>query len=286
MGLQGFAEWCASHMTPHPSIAPWPLRTWRGVTSSLATPLIPVGGFWVGRQWRSGASERLREGLAIVLSGIEAIGPLSWNICKGLEDGGFRGAIVNWEWTTGLWPLFLYHLRGKKRNRRCANQLASFILAYEAEFPGPPIYLVGHSGGGAMIATILEALPEREIVTAAVMLGPALSHDFDLAPALARVKTQLWNYWSYGDFVLCAAGTLACGCSDGKHTLSAGFRGFSMPRDPVKRELYERKLRQVRWSPRFAKQFHFGGHFGLANRVFVAETIAPILNTLTTDGHG
>lgn len=273
-------------MTPHPPTAPWPLRAWRGVTSSLATPMIPLGGFWVGRRWRSGASDRLQNGLAIVLSGIEGVGPLSWNICKGLEDGGFRGAIVNWEWTTGLWPLFLYHLRARKRNRGYAAKLAAMALAYEAEYPGRPLYLIGHSGGGAMVASTLSVLPERDIVTSAVMLGPALSNCYDLAPALAAVKMHLWNHWSYGDFVLCAAGTLACGCSDGKHTLSAGFRGFSMPRDPVKRELYERKLRQVRWSPRFAKQFHFGGHFGLANRVFVAETIAPILHTLTTDTHG
>lgn len=260
-------------------IAPWPLRTWRGVTSSLATPLLPLGGFWVGKKWRRGDRHRLDQGLAIVLSGIEGIGPLSWNICKGLEDGGFRGAIVNWEWTTGLWPLFLYHLRAHRRNRAYAARLAAFILSYDNEYSGRPIYIVGHSGGGAMTAATLAVLPEREIVTAAVVLGPALSHHFDLSPSLIPVKTYLWNHWSYGDLFLCGAGTLVCGCSDGKHTLSAGFRGFSAPNEPAKRELYDKKLRQVRWSPRYAKQFHFGGHFGLANRVFVAETIAPLLNT-------
>lgn len=272
-------------MSASPSLAGWPLRTWRGVTSSFATPLLPIGGFWIGKERRQGTPARLEKGIAIVLSGIEGAGPLSWNICKGLEDGGFQGAIVNWEWTTGLWPLFLYHLRSFERNVHTAIRLAGYILKYERDYPGRPIYLVGHSGGGAMIALTLGVLPPREIVNAAVMLGPALSHDFDLAPALGRVKDSVWNFWSYGDFVLCAAGTLICGCVDGKHTLSAAFRGFSMPFDSARREIYERKLRQVRWSTRFAKQFHLGGHFGLANRVFVAETIAPILHTLTTDGH-
>ncbi len=264
-----------SHITS--STTPWPLRTWRGVTSSFAAPLMGVGGWWISRQRRCGLPERLSQGLVIVLSGIEGCGPLSWNVCKGIEDGGFSGAVVNWEWTTGLWPLFLYHLRGKRRNLRAANKLASFILQYEREYPGRPIYIIGHSGGGAMIAMTLETLPAREIVSAAIMLGPALSHRYDLAPALRRVRNGLWNHWSYGDAFLCAAGTLTCGCVDGKHTLSAGFRGFSPPSDAEKQKLYEAKLKQVCYSPRFAKQFHLGGHFGLANRVFVAETVCPVL---------
>lgn len=261
-----------------PVVAPWPLRTWRGVTSSFAAPLMGVGGWWISRSRRRGLPQQLVKGLVIVLSGIEGSGPLSWNICKGIEDSGFSGANVNWEWTTGYWPLFLYHLRGSRRNRRAANKLAEFILQYEHEYPNRPIYIIGHSGGGAMIALTLEALPEREIVRDAVMLGPALSHSYDLTAALKRVCHSLWNHWSYGDAFLCAAGTLACGCVDGRHTLSAGFRGFSTPADPAKRELYNQKLRQLCWSPKFAKQFHLGGHFGLANRVFVAETIAPLLN--------
>jgi pimeloyl-ACP methyl ester carboxylesterase len=263
---------------------PWPVRTWRGVTSSLATPMLPLGGFWIGRELRQGSLAKFDQGLAIVLSGIEGSGPLSWNICKGLVDSGFAGAVVNWEWTTGLWPLFLYHLRSRRRNRLSANKLAEFILQYEREYPGRPIYLIGHSGGGAMTVWTLEAFPEREVVTAAVMLGPALSHDYDLTTALARVKVNLWSFWSYGDAIFCAAGTVLCGCADGRHSFSAGFRGFSLSKEERKRTIYQRKLRQVRYTPRFAKQFHFGGHFGLANRVFVAETVAPLLQNRSDRG--
>ncbi len=31
---------------------------------------------------------------------------------------------------------------------------------------------------------------------------------------------------------------------------------------------------------RMARQFHLGGHFGWANRVFVAEVVAPLLSDM------
>src|SRR5262245_26970481 len=125
MGLPRSHGGASFAMNARPSSARPLLRTWRGMTSSFATPLLPVGGWWIGRSRRQGASlDRLKRGLAIVLPGIEGAGPLSWNICKGLEDGGFPGEVVLQDWTTGFWPLFLYHLRGRSRNRKRAAALA------------------------------------------------------------------------------------------------------------------------------------------------------------------
>jgi len=41
--------------------------------------------------------------------------------------------------------------------------------------------------------------------------------------------------------------------------------------------LYRDRLRQRGYRPRMLGQFHWGGHLGWANRVFVAETVAPLL---------
>ena len=42
-------------------------------------------------------------------------------------------------------------------------------------------------------------------------------------------------------------------------------------------DLYRTRLRQCRYDLRMLRQFHLGGHFGWANRVFVAEVVAPLL---------
>jgi pimeloyl-ACP methyl ester carboxylesterase len=223
--------------------------------------------------------DRLARGLAIVLPGIEGRGPLNGGILQGLRDGGFPGAILLWDWTTGLWPLLLFHLRGERRNRRKAAALARLILAYQSDYPGKPVYLVGHSGGAAIAAWALEALPEGRSVTGVVMLGAALSATFPLGPALRKVQGNVWSFWSPLEFPLLGVGTTIFGTVDGRHSVSGGLCGFYMPRGiaAAEKELYRARLRQRRYRVRMVRQFHLGGHFGWTNRVFVAEEVAPLL---------
>lgn len=215
----------------------------------------------------------------MVLPGIEGRGALNWGIYQGLLDGGFPGAVVLWDWTTGLWPLLLYHLRAHGRNRNKAAVLARLILDYQKEFPGRPVYLVGHSGGAALAVWAIEALPEGSAVTGAVLLGAALSSRYSLAPTLQKMEQCLWNFWSPLDLPLLGAGTVLFGTLDGQHTVAAGLCGFSLPPGVSlhERELYRCRLRQHRHELRMARQFHLGGHFGWANLVFVAEVVAPLL---------
>jgi pimeloyl-ACP methyl ester carboxylesterase len=238
-----------------------------------------VGGWWLGSASRLGHPARLANGLAVVLPGIEGRGPVSWGIYRGICDGGFPGAVVLWDWTTGLWPLLLFHLRARRRNRRQADEVARMVLAYQDAYPGRPVYLVGHSGGAAMAVWTLEALPEGRAVTGAVLLGPALSPAYPLGPALRKVERGLWNFWSPLDLLLLGACTLLFGTADGQHAVSAGWCGFSVPQGAglEERECYAARLRQYRYEARMARQFHLGGHFGWANRVFVAEAVAPLL---------
>ena len=61
------------------------------------------------------SEERRRLGLILVLPGIEGEGPLNHNLARGLAEGGLAGSIEIYDWTTGYWPLFVYHLRGARR---------------------------------------------------------------------------------------------------------------------------------------------------------------------------
>jgi alpha-beta hydrolase superfamily lysophospholipase len=240
---------------------------------------FPLGGWWLGGSRRLFNPARLAHGLAIILPGVEGWGPLNWSIARGLQDGGFPGAVLVHDWTTGLWPLFAFHLRAHRRNLRQAAAVAQLVQDYQKHHPGRPVHLVGHSGGAAVAVWALEALPESHSVGTAVFFGPALSPSYNLARALRRVEQKVCHFCSSLDLVFLAMGTFLVGTADGRHTFAAGFRGFSLPRDAdeaVKR-LYRDRLYQRRYRPRMLGQFHWGGHLGWANRVFVAEEVAPLL---------
>ncbi len=254
-------------------------RAWRGIRSATAVLTLPLGGWWPGGAWPASEPTRFTDGLAIVLPGVEGRGSLNRSVAQGLDDAGFPGAIVVHDWTTGFWPLFPFHLRARRRNRQQARAIADRVLAYQNAYPGRPVYLVGHSGGATIAVWVLEALPEGRTVTAAALLAPALSPGYSLATALRRVERVLWSFWSPLDLLMLAAGTLLFGTVDGRHVVSAGCVGFSAPKagDGEESVLYRDRLRQRRYTPTMVRQFHLGGHFGWANRVHVAETVAPLL---------
>ena len=69
--------------------------------------------------------------------------------------------------------------------------------------------------------------------------------------------------------------TLVLGTFDGVHGLGSGCIGFARRSDPSPDA--PRQLRQVPYRLGMISQFNLGGHFGCVHRVFVAETIAPLL---------
>jgi pimeloyl-ACP methyl ester carboxylesterase len=256
----------------------WVRSTW----AAIAAIIIPVA--WLGRLLGITLSkyrrpERYEHGLAIVLPGIEAQSFLNHGIVWGLSSGGWRGAIEIDDWTTTVVLLFLYHLRSWKRNLRQAQRIADRIVAYQTRYPGRPVHLIGHSGGGALSVLILEALPADRRITSAILLGPALSSRYPLQTALARTDRGIWSFWSYLDCVFCGAGTLLLGTLDGKHQPSAGMIGFRQPRNLSKADcdVYQRLLHQVGYSPRMLAGLNFGGHFGCVNPAFVEDWVAPLL---------
>lgn len=239
----------------------------------LATfAVAPMGWFLRGRFIRRLEPERLDRGLVLILPGIEGRSFLNIAIMQGLLDGGVPYACEIVDWTTGNKFLALYHLRSRQRNLKIAEQLAQRIAQYRHDYPGRPVWIIGHSGGGGMALWTTLALPEGTSLTGLVLLAAAISPRYDLAPVLAKLERGIWAFSSYLDCIFTGIGTTLFGTLDGRHGPAVGMVGFhetAVHGSTV--------VTQFRYHPRYITQFNLGGHFGCVHRVFVAENVAPIL---------
>ncbi|MFO0918482.1 MAG: alpha/beta hydrolase [Planctomycetaceae bacterium] len=240
----------------------------------------PFGWFTPVRFTRRMEPERLDQGLVIILPGIEGRSFFNLSILHGLLDAGVPYAMEIFDWTTGNKFLTLYHLRAWRRNQQIAQELAARIVEYQREHPGRPVWLIGHSGGGGISLLTAAALPEGHRLSGLILLAAAVSPRFDLSTALAKVERGIWSFHSWIDCLLVGLGTTVVGTIDGWHMPAAGMIGFwrrSKPEDRGTANQDEPVLVQTAYHPRMIKNFHLGGHFGCAHRVFVSEFLAPIL---------
>lgn len=253
-----------------------PRREWAALASGSALmALFPLGRFCGGGLVRRSDPARLARGLTLIFPGIEARSFLNINVLLGLLDAGYPGAVEVVDWTTGLSPLMLYHLRRESRNRQVAASLAQRIIHYQTEYPGRPVTLVGHSGGGSFALFVAEALPAGMSVDMVILLNPAISPAYRLDAARARIRGELINFYSHGDWLLVGLGTAVFGTSDGRYSAAAGCRGF---RDEVMQPAPGlAPVTQRPYDFTMSRSGHWGGHFGCVHRVFVRRYVAPLV---------
>ncbi|HWA99759.1 MAG TPA: alpha/beta hydrolase [Pirellulales bacterium] len=237
----------------------------------IATGCTPLRTLYPNALW----DDRLERGYTLVFPGIEGADPLNGNIARGIDWAGVPTAIEVVDWTTGIPPLLLAHLRWDWRNERQAARITQKIAAYQAEHPGKPVNLVGHSGGGAMCLLVLEQMPEGTQIDSVVLLAAAISPRYEIEPALAKTRRGIWNFYSPLDATLLLAGTTIAGTVDGRHTPAAGAIGF---RDDDRRLVVLPKLQQIAYTPEMALRGHFGNHFGCCDPRFVQKYVGPVLS--------
>jgi len=248
-------------------------RLARGLLCWATFCVAPLGWFVRGRFIRRLEPERLEAGLVLVLPGIEGRSFLNMSVLQGLLDADVPYAIDIVDWTTGNKLLVLYHLRAWRRNLRIAAELAARITEYRRTHPGRPVWIIGHSGGGGMALLTTMALPDDVRLTGLVLLAAAVSPRCDLSAVRHKVERGVWSFYSWMDFLFVGLGTTVFGTLDGWHGPAAGMIGLrsSPPDDGLP------PLQQTRHSWAMVRQFHLGGHFGCVHRVFIAESVAPIL---------
>jgi pimeloyl-ACP methyl ester carboxylesterase len=253
-------------------------------TQGAAVRLPPVAG--AGEILLEGeqplvTAERLSRGYTIVVVGVNGDNMLSAGLAPGLVDGGYAGAVEVVDWTTGYWPLFIYHLRASGRHRDGAQVIAEKIAAYRARYPGREVNLVGYSAGAAVALDAVEKMAPELAVDRVVLLAGAVSPLRDLRTVLGRVRVGVWSYYQPQDVVALWAGTLVAGTADGQHTMSAGAVGFWRPPklSDEERKLYRDKLVPLPYQAQMARSGNLGGHFQCVGRKFVAQWIAPLLSS-------
>ena len=244
---------------------------WVGCVSGVLMACVLAMGAGCNPEWTE--PERYKEGLVVVLTGVEGVSALNLRLCTALDEGGVDWAIELTDWSGLLGPLGNQTLEGW--NRLVAEELSKRIVKYREEYPGRPVVVIGHSGGTAMAVWIAEAMPEGHFVDGVILLSSSLSAKYDLLPALEKSLRGIINFYSSKDSVALGVGTRAAGTMDGTRSRAAGKYGFDQP-DFGGLWAYDR-LFQLGWTPRMRALGVRGGHTGYTTSRFVKTILAPLV---------
>lgn len=221
------------------------------------------------------APERYERGLVVVMSGAGDIMGEVNSIRGGLDAGGVKHALEEFRWSRGE---VLTDQTGVEHNRRMAQRLARRIEAYERQYPGRPVHLVGVSAGTGIAMWTLEAMAPEAMVTGAVLISSSLQAQYDLTRAMSHIRGKLYSFYSPMDVIL-SAGVTITGTVDRSGNVAGGLFGFSAPEGATEatRRLYKDRLVQTGWGPGDVLLGHVGDHLGATRSGFVRERIAPLI---------
>ena len=195
-----------------------------------------------------------------------------------LRTGGFDGEMRLFDWTgRNAW---FGALKAYDHNRDAGRRLAEEITTFVRANPDRPVFLSSDSGGAGPTDWALEALPDDVRVEGVVLICPALSPDYDLSPALARVRQRMIAFHSGRDGFILGWGTRQWGTIDRKYVAAAGYTGFQMPGDVADATQYQ-KLRSIGYDGSWWLRYNNpGDHTGAMSARFASGYIAPILTEL------
>ena len=195
-------------------------------------------------------------------------------LVAGLIEGGFGGRTEIYDWT-GQNP-GIAALVNRERNDREARKIAEKVIAHRRQHPGSTIMLTAHSGGTGLVVFALEKLPADVMVDGVLLLSPALSPDYDLSRALARVTGKMYVFSSTLDVFVLGLGTKLFGTIDRNQTDSAGRVGFVKPDDAADPPQYD-KLVSCPYEKAWLAYGNLGDHVTVMNRSFSRHILTPLV---------
>jgi pimeloyl-ACP methyl ester carboxylesterase len=217
------------------------------------------------------ADPGLSSSVTFVVHGIDGAGPWYGGLVEGLREGRPRDQVELVSWGVPL--LLLPNLVLSNLHDSGESHLAERIREWREARPDGRVSLVGHSAGCGVILGALERLDRATMVNEVILLGPAVSSDYRLAPALRRVRGTMHVFYSSGDEIL--PSTFLTGTYDGAVGESAGRVGFDAASLPAELKLH---LRQHEHRLAWERLGCSGGHFGWRSRAFAQAVLAPLLD--------
>ncbi len=212
------------------------------------------------------AAEREVHGKTYYIDGAGNWGFGSVSIRHGLENAGYEGDVEYFRWTSSFVPL-LDQLNVFDAARRAGQRLARRIEDYRERHPNGRVNIIGLSAGTGVAVWACESLSQNCRVDNVVLLGSSLSCHYDMGRALRHIRGRVHVYHSRRDAVLKTVNFM--GTIDGhKGVACAGQVGLQAARR------YERRIRNIRWSPKWKKTGWTGGHTDCVKDVFVQQVLA------------
>lgn len=208
------------------------------------------------------------QGIVFILPGIQGVDDHYKTIRQGLRQAGVPCAIIIQPWGSQIPGVKLAaNQLDTVAGRNSGKSIAQSITAYQRQYPGRAVHLIGQSGGSAVAVFVLEALAESgaKPVSGVILLDASLSADYDLTTALGKSTKGIVNFCNIEDVAVLEVGTTVMGNLDGGHGDSAGRTGF---------EARYPKLHQVKVTPDMVSDAS-ASHFADTTAAFTASYIAP-----------
>lgn len=214
---------------------------------------------------------RKENGLVVILPGIEGESEFNHNIRQGLASAGCYRAMPIYNWGAPIPGVgMLINQTNVIGNRIAGSSIAKMIEKYQDNYPGRPVYVIGHSGGGGVAVFAAEGMSAGRKIDGLVLLSASISGDYDLTKALNNCKNGILNVYNPEDTGLLGVGTAIVGNVDGGHAASAGLNGF------------DRRFGGLYQISVGAGMYYGGGSHDASTRPgFVARYVAPwVLSSL------
>jgi pimeloyl-ACP methyl ester carboxylesterase len=195
-------------------------------------------------------------------------------LVRGMRAGGVEERIEVLHWGV-RGPLFFLNFQDVGIHQRAETKLAAALADWRERHPDGRVSVVAHSAGCGVTLGAL-ALPEAAEVDAVVLLNPSVSPEYDLAPALSKIRRELHVFHSDRDDLYLSWRTGTFGTYDNVKTRAAGNVGFSGI-EALPPELGAKVVQHGR-EPSWRRLGNNGRHFGTCAPRFAAQTIAPLLD--------
>lgn len=190
---------------------------------------------------------------------------------RGLRTAGYEGEFTVEPWTVSLNPAIDQLV--KVNARTGGANLARRIEAYQEQYPGRPVTVVGLSAGTGVAVFAMEELEPGTQVDNVILLSSSLSSRYDLSDVVPKVKGGIYNYYSPQDTVLQAFIPLF-GNIDGGRGQPAGLVGLQG------RGANGKSVANIRWRREWQRYGYVGGHTDVTSARFVKAVLAQHVNQL------